>query len=31
MMAWENMLNEKQIEQVADYMLSLKKSKKQKS
>ena len=31
MMAWENMLTEKQIEQVADYMLSLKKSKKVKS
>lgn len=31
MMAWENMLTEKQIEQVTDYMLFLKKSKKEKS
>jgi cbb3-type cytochrome c oxidase subunit III len=31
MMAWENMLTDKQIEQVADYMLSLKKKKKEKS
>jgi cbb3-type cytochrome c oxidase subunit III len=31
MMAWENMLNDKQIEQVTDYMLSLKKNKKEKS
>ncbi len=28
MMAWENMLSDKQIEQVTDYMLSLKKRKK---
>jgi cbb3-type cytochrome c oxidase subunit III len=31
MMAWENMLTDKQVEQVTDYMLSLKKSKKEKS
>ena len=31
MMAWENMLTDKQIEQVADYMLSLKKKNKEKS
>lgn len=31
MMAWENMLTDKQIEQVTDYMLFLKKSKKEKS